>query len=159
MFPLPFLIFCSGGNRRVLRSKQRTRFYKDAVWSLNWLSRTGAWGLPPGNPADQSGHQVAARLRRLVVTTPTSVGALVPDVALTELLRGRGVYEVGPSGVDLAPYLSNLVSLPASLVNLHNSLTCCRQRFAFFWMANVSFCEGLREVTNALVEDGGGRQT
>ena len=58
---------------------------------------------------------MAAGLRRLVATAPTSVGAPVPEVALKELLRGRGVYEVGPSGVDLAPCSSNLVSLPASL--------------------------------------------
>ena len=49
------------------------------------------------------------------MTTPTSVGAPSPEVALKDKLRGRGVYEVGPAGVDLAPYRSSLVSLPASL--------------------------------------------
>ena len=81
--------FCDGSSRRALRSEQRTRMYNDAVWALNWLFGTAAWG------PDKKGNEVAARLRRLVFTVPTSAEAPVPEAALWELLRGRGVYEVG----------------------------------------------------------------
>ena len=94
--------------------KQRTCLYSGAVWSPNWLTGTAAWGLLPSRSAEPKGLDVAARLRRLVVTAPTSVEAPAPEVALKELLRGRGRLRGGPrwSGVDLAPYRSNLVSLP-----------------------------------------------
>ena len=110
--------------------------YNDAVWSLNWRSGTAAWRPRPGNPAGHKGDDVAVRLRRVVFTAPP-----VRDAAPRELLGGGGVYEVGPSGVDLAPYRSNLVSLAANLDGSPNSLTCCCRKFPSFWMTNMSLCE------------------
>ena len=66
--------------------------------------------IHPAILLDKKVKEVAGRLRRLVFSAPTSAEPPVPEVALRELLRGRGVYEVGPSGVDLAPYRSNLLS-------------------------------------------------
>ena len=155
MFPLPFLNCFPGGNRRGLRSKQRTRVYNDAVWSLNWLSGTAPLGPPPGNPANQNGHEVAARSRRFFVTAPTSVGAPVPEVALKELLRGRGVYEVAPRVWISRHTVRTWCHYQRVWMDLRNSLTCCRQRFPFFWTAKMSLCEGRGKRRTLSLKTGG----
>ena len=154
MFPLRSLEFSDGRGRGGLRSKQRTCLYNDAVWSLNWLSGTAAWGLPPSRHAERKGQAVAARFR-LVVTAPTSVGAPALEVALKELLRGRGVYEVGPAGVDLAPYRSNLVSLPPNLEGSPNLAGLLPPEVPIFLEGEHELMRRTREETRALVEDGG----
>ena len=104
-----------------------------------------------GNRADLNGHEVAARLRRSVVTAPASVGAPAPEVALKEFRRGRGVYEV----VDLAPYRSNLVSLAANLDGSPKLAHLLPPKFAFFLDGENELMRRTREETNAVVVDSG----
>ena len=122
----------------------------------NSLSGAAAWGRPSSRPADQNGQGVAARLRRVVMTTQTSVGAPSPEVALKELLRGQGVYEVGAAGVDLAPHRSNLVSLAASLEGSPNLADLLPPEVRFFLgVGEQELMRRTREETRAHVEDGG----
>ena len=136
VFPFPLLNLCGGSSRGGLRTKQRTCLYNDAVWSLNWLSGTAAWGLSPSRPAEQNEQDVAARLRRLVVTAPTSVGASAP-------------------GVDLAPYSSNLVSLPANLKGFCNLADLLPLDVRIFLNGEHKLMRRRKEETRSLVEDGG----
>ena len=124
------------------------------------VSQLALWNLLRGaiHPAVapiKVGEEVAARLRRLVVTAPTSVGAPAPETALKELLRGRGVCEVAPSGVDLAPYRSNLVSLPADLEGSPNLADLLPPDARVFLDGEHELMRRTREETRALVEDGG----
>ena len=70
-------------------------------------------------------------------------------------LRGRGVYEVCSSGVDLAPYRSNLVSLPASLDGSPKLTDLLPPEVRDFLDGEHELTRRTREETNALVEDGG----
>ena len=108
------------------------RMYNDAVWSLNWLSGTAAWRHPPGNPARHKGHEVAARLRRLVFSEPTSAEAPVPEADLMAEESTRWAPRVW-----ISRHTVQLVSLPA---NLDGSPELA-DLFASFWMANMSLFE------------------
>ena len=69
--------------------------------------------------------------------------------------RGRRVHEMGPSGVDLAPYRSNLVSLPASLDGSPNLADLLPPEVCVLLGGEQELVRRTKEETNALVDDGG----
>ena len=85
-------------------------------------------GTSTQQPADQNGHEVAARLLRLVVTAPTSVGALALEVALkscSEVEESTSARTL-PASLDGSPKLAGLLPPEVRVI----------------WMANISLCEG-----------------
>ena len=62
---------------------------------------------------------------------------------------------MGLSGVDLAPYRSNLVSLPPFLDGSPNLADLLPPEVGVFLCGGHELVSRTREETNALVEDGG----
>ena len=105
--------------------------------SIDSLERLCGGLLPKPSHTEPKRQDVAARLRRLVVTAPTSVGAPAPEKALTELLRGRGAQRVWISRHTVQPWCLLPLEVPIFLDGEHELM------------------RRTREETRALVEDGG----
>ena len=123
VFLLHSLDFSDGRGRRGLRSKQRKCLYNDAVWSPNRLTGTATWGLPPSRPAEPKGQDVAARrqLKRL----------------FRRWLSRRCSEDDGSKRWAPRVWISRHTVRTwchclRTWMDLRNSLTFCRQRFAFF---------------------------
>ena len=120
IFPLPLLaddsVFtCSGrSRRRQNRRSSQTRSVNDALSALNWLA-----GRKDGSSTvastDVGMHaEVVRRVEGLVRSQEPPLDAPSPLSAFKELVGTRGIYEDPGGLVSLAPFKSDLVSLPAS---------------------------------------------
>ena len=121
VFPLPFLSFC-------------LQEADEVSGANNELVCTMLCGLSIGSPGllgTSTRQPWKARLRRLVVTAPTCVGAPVLRVALKEIAPGSRSESTRWCGSRDMPLELGLCQ--RIWMDLRNSLTCCRRRFVFFF--------------------------
>ena len=85
--------------------------------ALNWLAgyRERPSPLQPGFAADPLQDEVIARLDSLHAARVPGPDAPSPEEALRGLLHDRGIYEEMSTGVNLAAFCDERVSLPESI--------------------------------------------
>jgi len=109
IFPLPAV-------DRERFSEEMAEYMCEAVSALNFLAGFTEADVPPAEAAEEVHAEVLARVEGLVQRAQRArAGAPSPQEAFRDLMRGRAGYDLDLTGVTLAPFHTDHVSLPEDL--------------------------------------------